>query len=50
LLDLDLLWHVTGLWGRECPKLSSRGFVALSKMPALRSLGVSCKNVDDRAS
>lgn len=36
-------------WGRECPNLTGRGFVALSKMPALRSLGVSCKNVDDEA-
>ncbi len=37
------------LWGRECPNLGSRGFIALSKMPSLRGLGVSCKNVDDRA-
>jgi hypothetical protein len=37
------------LWGRECPNLGSRGFVALSRMPALRGLGVSCKNVDDEA-
>jgi hypothetical protein len=37
------------LWGRECPNLGSRGFIALSTMPALRSLGVSCKNVDDQA-
>ncbi len=36
-------------WGRECPNLGSRGFVALSKMPALRGLGVSCRNVDDAA-
>jgi ankyrin repeat protein len=36
-------------WGRECPHLTGKGFVALSKMPALRALGVSCKNVDDRA-
>ncbi len=36
-------------WGRECPNLGSRGFVALSKMPSLVALGVSCKNVDDRA-
>jgi hypothetical protein len=34
------------LWGRECPNLTGRGFAALSAMPALRSLGVSCKNVD----
>jgi len=37
------------LWGRECPNLGSRGFVALSRMPALRGLGVSCKNVDGAA-
>src|SRR5262249_25692684 len=36
-------------WGRECPHLTGTGFVALSKMPSLRSLGVSCKNVDDKA-
>lgn len=36
-------------WGRECPNLTGRGFDALSTMPALRSLGVSCKNVDDAA-
>jgi hypothetical protein len=37
------------LWGRECPNLGSRGFVALSRMPALRGLGVSCQKVDDDA-
>lgn len=37
------------IWGRECPHLGSRGFVALSKMPALGGLGVSCKNVDNGA-
>ena len=37
------------LWGRECPNLGDRGFIALSKMPALRGLGVSCKHVSDRA-
>jgi hypothetical protein len=37
------------LWGRECPNLGGRGFIALSKMPSLRGLGVSCKNVDDAA-
>lgn len=38
-----------GFWGRVCPNFGSRGFAAFSKMPALRSLGVGCKNVDDRA-
>jgi len=37
------------LWGRECPNLTGRGFVALSRMPSLRGLGVSCKRVDDDA-
>ena len=36
-------------WARECPNFGSRGFVAFSRMPALRSLGVGCKNVDDDA-
>jgi hypothetical protein len=36
-------------WGRECPNFGSRGFVALSKMPSLRGMGVGCKNVDDAA-
>ena len=35
------------LWGRECPNLHGRGFAALSAMPALRGLGVSCIFVDD---
>ena len=37
------------LWGRECPNLTGRGFVALSQLPALRGLAVSCKQVDDVA-
>jgi hypothetical protein len=37
------------LWGRECPNLTSHGFRALSEMPALRGLAVSCKLVDDDA-
>ena len=36
-------------WGRECPNLKGRGFVALSRMPALKGLTVSCKFVDDAA-
>jgi len=35
------------IWGRRCAGLGNRGFVALSKMPALRGLAVSCQNVDD---
>jgi hypothetical protein len=36
-------------WGRECPNLNGPGFVALSQMPALKGLAVSCKFVDDAA-
>ena len=36
-------------WGRECPNLTGPGFVALSRMPALKGLAVSCKFVDDAA-
>jgi hypothetical protein len=35
------------IWGRRCHSLQRRGFTALADMPALRSLSVSCKNVDD---
>jgi hypothetical protein len=35
------------IWGRRCHNLRRRGFVALSEMPALRALSVSCLNVDD---
>ncbi len=37
------------LWTRETPNLTGRGFTALSAMPALHTLGVSCKQVDDAA-
>ncbi len=35
------------IWGRRCHQLRRRGFLALSEMPALRALSVSCLNVDD---
>jgi hypothetical protein len=35
------------IWGRRCHNLRRRGFLALSDMPALRALSVSCKSVDD---
>lgn len=35
------------IWGRRCHNLRTRGFTALSRMPALRSLSVSCLNVED---
>jgi hypothetical protein len=48
-VELSRSQTLESFWGRVCPNFSSRGFVALSKMPALRSLGVGCKNVDDHA-
>jgi hypothetical protein len=38
-----------GLWGRVCPNFGSRGFIALSTLPALRKLGIGCRNVDAEA-
>jgi hypothetical protein len=35
------------LWGRRCHNLGRRGFQALANIPTLRSLSVSCLNVDD---
>lgn len=40
---------IEGIWGRVCPNFGNRGFVAFSRMPALRKLGIGCKNVDDAA-
>jgi ankyrin repeat protein len=40
---------IEDIWGRECPNFSSRGFIALSKMPVLRGLGIGLKNVDDQS-
>ena len=37
------------IWGRECPNLKGRGFMALAGMRALKGLAVSCKFVDDEA-
>src|SRR5262249_47542460 len=37
------------IWGRRCYGLTGKGFTAMSRMPALRGLSVSCKNVDDPA-
>jgi Leucine-rich repeat (LRR) protein len=38
---------IESIWGRRCHNLRTRGFTALASMPALRSLSVSCLNVDD---
>ena len=40
---------IESIWGRECPNFGSRGFLALSQMPALRGLGIGCGKVDDAA-
>ena len=37
------------IWGRNCRKLTQPGFEALSTMPALHGLAVSCMNLDDQA-
>jgi hypothetical protein len=37
------------IWGRSTHNLHNRGFLALSRMPRLRGLSVSCLNVDDSA-
>ncbi|MBS1829465.1 MAG: hypothetical protein JST93_29465 [Acidobacteria bacterium] len=52
----DAGWEVLGrsrslqyIWGRRCYGLSDRGFRGLSRIPSLRGLSVSCKNVSDEA-
>lgn len=37
------------LWGRECPRLTGRGFSTLAQLPSLRGLAVSCARVGDAA-
>lgn len=38
-----------GIWGRVCEHFGSRGFLAFSRMPSLRSLGIGLAKVDDHA-
>jgi hypothetical protein len=40
---------IESIWGRECPNFGDKGFIALSKMPALRGFGIGCKNVSEKA-
>ena len=40
---------ISHIWGRECPNFGSRSFIAFSRMPELRALGIGCQNVDDEA-
>jgi hypothetical protein len=35
------------IWGRDCPNFAGRGFASLSRMPSLRGIAISCKNVGD---
>jgi Leucine-rich repeat (LRR) protein len=51
----DTAWVALGqsrsiekIWGRRCHGLRTEGFLALSRMPSMRSLSVSCLNVEDR--
>lgn len=44
---LSKLATLEQIWGRRCHGLGGRGFEALAKLPALRSLSVSCLNVPD---
>jgi hypothetical protein len=37
------------IWGRDCPNFASRCFTALANLPALRGMGIGCKQVDDGA-
>jgi hypothetical protein len=37
------------IWGRRCYGLARNGFLALSRIPSLQHLSVSCRNVDDTA-
>ena len=40
---------IESIWGRECPHLGDRGFLALGNMPSLRGLGVGLANVSEEA-
>lgn len=51
----DAAWVALGasrsieyIWGRRCLGLRTAGFLALSRMPSIRALSVSCLNVEDR--
>ncbi len=38
---------IENVWGRVSPHFGNRGFLAFSKMPRLRTMGIGCRNVDD---
>ncbi|MBC7840957.1 MAG: hypothetical protein H7099_01520 [Gemmatimonadaceae bacterium] len=47
--DLGASTSIESIWGRRCHGLGDRGFAALSRMPTLEKLSVSCLNVSDTA-
>lgn len=47
-VELGKSRSIEKIWGRRCHGLRTEGFLALSRMPSMRSLSVSCLNVEDR--
>ena len=47
--DLAQSRSIEGIWGRVCENFGSRSFLAFSRMPALRSLGIGCAKVEESA-
>lgn len=47
--ELGASQSIEAIWGRRCHGLGDRGFAALSRMPRLAKLSVSCLNVSDFA-
>lgn len=47
--DLSQSHSIEYIWGRRSYGVGSRAFRALGRMPSLRGLSVSCKNVEDSA-
>lgn len=47
--ELGASQSIEAIWGRRCHGLGDRGFAALSRMPRLTKLSVSCLNVSDAA-
>lgn len=47
--ELGASRSIEAIWGRRCHGLGDRGFAALSRMPRLTKLSVSCLNVSDAA-
>lgn len=45
--ELGASQSIEHIWGRRCYGLEREGFLALSRIPTLGHLSVSCRNVDD---